>query len=123
MEWCGSAALEKRNRWIGSLVVWLLTDAFPPFVWSAEKFNFGGPGPVGGVGCGLRCADDDSFLREAQSERPPHPFLPLFRPISRPSNSYSTPLLSFLLPTLFHTTATWSSFRPDTTPFRSSAAD
>ena len=39
----------------------------------------------GGVDCGLRCADDDSFLREAQSEPPPHPSLPLFRPISRPS--------------------------------------
>ena len=76
LERCGSAALEERNRWIGSLVGWGLTlaDAFPPVRLDGQpKIPSSGPRDrwVGGcglwvVGCdGLRCADDDSFLREA----------------------------------------------------------
>ena len=84
--------------------------AFPPFVCSAENFSFGVPGPVG---CGLRCADDDSFLREA-SVKTSTPFLAPLPPHKPPSISYSSPLLFFLLPTPFHTTAIWGSFRPET---------
>ena len=45
---CGSRE-EKSLDW--QMVVWLFTDAFPPFAWSAENFNLRGPGTGGG--CGL----------------------------------------------------------------------
>lgn len=95
---CGSAALEKRNRWIGRWWFGSLPMRSRRSPGQPRISIFGGPGPVVGVGCGLRCADDDSFLREAQSEPPPHPFLPLFRPISRPSHFLLYSLILLLTP-------------------------
>ena len=111
---CGS----REEKSLGGLALYRCVPAVR--LASREFSTSGARDRWGGVDCGLRCADDDSFLREATST----PFLaPL--PPHKPSFPYPTPfpLPFFSLPSLSHTTATWSSFRPDTTPFRSSAAD
>ena len=103
LEGCGSAALEKRNRWIGSWWFWLLPMRSRRSSGSAENFQLRGPG-TGGVwvvGCGLwiaGCAVLTTTLscERPQSEETSTPFLaPL--PPHKPSFHFLLCSLTFLL--------------------------